>query len=240
MSTGPTPEHLRHIESVASLGYLLNAIAHDMNNLLTNLMLGADQVQYGGGKEAIEVLLEQVQRISGITRAVQRIGQRNMNASEGPVLLHEVVAEFVAWHGATWPDDTLHVECATDVRVKLATRHMVHALSLLALGSGDGTPSVLHISSAVEERPRSAWAGSTETVPMGVLRLRRGDPLSDERTDFKSLVDGFFEEERTPSEVATMAAWEVVRKVRGRMKVRGDLGGSAVEMVIELPLTEGS
>jgi len=238
MSTRPTPEQLQHLEGVAALGYLLNAIAHDMNNLLTNLMLGADQVQYGGGKEAIEILLDQVQRISGITRAIQRIGQRSMAASEGPVLLCEVLNEFVDWHAATCPDETMHVDCDIKVQVKVSPRHMVHALSLLALGSGDGAQSALFLSSRVEERPRSAWAGSTDTVPMGVIRLRRGDPLSDESTDFKSLVDGFFEKERTPSEVATMAAWEVVRKVRGRMKVRGRLGGDAVEMIVELPLID--
>ncbi|MCO4773286.1 MAG: hypothetical protein KDA24_24845 [Deltaproteobacteria bacterium] len=238
MSERPQPTDLRHVEDVAALGYLLNAIAHDLNNLLTNLMLGADQVQYGGGPEAIEVLLEQVQRISGITRSVQRLGQRNMVADEGVVTLSEVFEGFVAWRASVAPDDPVTVTCTTAAGVRGATRHFVHALSLLALATGGPDRGPLRLEGSTEQRPRSAWAGSDDTVPMVVVRLSRGAPVTTESEAFKRLVDGFFDGERSPVEVATMAAWEVVRKARGRMKMRGGPNEMGVEISIELPPRE--
>ena len=71
---------------------------------------------------------------------------------------------------------------------------------------------------------------------MAVIRLVRGTPPPGESTDFKRLVDGFFEEERSAEQVATMAAWEVVRKVRGRMRIRGSASDGGVEVTLELPL----
>jgi len=238
MSTAPEPEHLRDVQEVAALGYLLNAIAHDLNNLLTNLMLGADQIQYGGGPEAVEVLLEQVQRISGITRSVQRLGQRNMTDGETICPLDEVLGAFVRWHTSVSPGDEPSLRVPPGIAVRVAPRHFVQAMSLLALGTQSDAGIPLEVTGAVEERPRSAWVGSTETITMAVVRLRRGVPAQTEGKDFKQLVDGFFEKERGPAEVATMAAWEVVRKVRGRMKTRGALTGGPVEITVELPLAE--
>ncbi len=236
MSGAPQPEHLRHVEDVAALGYLLNAIAHDLNNLLTNLMLGADQVQYGGGQEAIDLLLDQVQRISGITRAVQRLGQKNMTLDDGVHDLGAVFAAFRAWHGASRPGESAGIECEDGVLVKGSSRHFVHALSLIALATADWTSGDLGLRGATEQRPRSAWAGSTETVPMAVIEVRRGAVGSEDSRDFKGIVDGFFETERSAAEIALMAAWEVVRKARGRMKVRGGKESPGVAVTIELPL----
>lgn len=237
--TSPQPGDLQHLEGVAALGYLLNAIAHDLNNLLTNLMLGADQVQYGGGAEAVELLVEQVQRITGITRSIQKLGQRNMSVDVDVTPMDGVLHDFVSWHQASWPGEAVVPSVSAGMSVKLNRRHTVHALSLLAWATGQHQPGAeLHVGLALEEVPRSAWAGATETIPMAVVRLRRGAPGSAPSQDFKRLVDGFFEKERTPSEVATMAAWEVVRKLRGRMKVRGGPGASGTEIIVELPLAE--
>ncbi len=239
--TAPTPQDLQHLEGVAALGYLLNAIAHDLNNLLTNLMLGADQIQYGGGAEAVEILVEQVQRITGITRSIQKLGQRNMGVAFEVQDLHEVLADFVVWHGSMWPDVAVHAALAPGLHVNLNRRHTVHALSLLAWATSEHFPSgALHLSLGLEQVPRSAWAGSTETIPMAVIRLRRGAPGVAPSEDFKRLVDGFFEGDRSASEVAMMAAWEVVRKLRGRMKVKGGQGAGGVEITVELPLAEAS
>ena len=235
MSEHPKPEDLRHVEDVAALGYLLNAIAHDLNNLLTNLTLGVDQVQYGGGPEAISLLLDQVQRISGITRSVQLLGQRNMASDDESVSLEGVFEDFTRWYGWAAPSDPVNMTCAGPMWIKGSRRHLVHALSLIAHATGPAV-GALALHGAIEHRPRSAWAGSTETIPMAVVRMVRGTPPPGESTDFKRLVDGFFEEDRTAEQVATMAAWEVVRKGRGRMRVRGGPSDGGVEVTLELPL----
>ena len=237
--TAPQPEDLQHLEGVAALGYLLNAIAHDLNNLLTNLMLGADQIQYGGGAEAVELLVDQVQRITGITRSIQKLGQQNMSAAMEVTDVGAVVAAFEAWHRSAWPAETVRVSCQGSTPVKLNVRHTVHGLSLLAWATGQyhGDRDLI-VELRREDVPRSAWAGSTETISMAVVRLRRGTPGAAASQDFKRMVDGFFEAERTPPEVATMAAWEVVRKLRGRMKVRGGAAADGIEITVELPLAE--
>ncbi len=235
MSEHAKPEDLRHLEDVAALGYLLNAIAHDLNNLLTNLMLGADQVQYGGGPEAISVVLDQVQRISGTTRSIQRLGQRNMAIDDEPVSLEGVLEDFTRWYGFVAPRDPVNTTCAEPMWVRGGRRHLVHALSLIAHATGPAL-GALALHGAIESRPRSAWAGSTETIPMAVIRVVRGTPPPGDSMDFKRLVDGFFDEERSVEQVATMAAWEVVRKVRGRMRVRGGPSDGGVEVILELPL----
>jgi hypothetical protein len=239
--TAPRPQDLQHLEGVAALGYLLNAIAHDLNNLLTNLMLGADQVQYGGGAEAVELLVEQVQRVTGITRSIQKLGQRNMSVDFEVAPLDAVISDFAQWHRATWPDVEIIADVEAGLLAKLNKRHTVHALSLLAWATGEHhSAEGLHVSLALEDVPRSAWAGSTDTIPMAVVRIRRGAPGVAPSQDFKRMVDGFFEADRTASEVAMMAAWEVVRKLRGRMRVRGGADAGGMEVTLELPLSEAT
>jgi len=239
--TAPRPQDLQHLEGVAALGYLLNAIAHDLNNLLTNLMLGADQVQYGGGAEAVELLVEQVQRITGITRSIQKLGQRNMGVDFEVAALDAVISDFVRWHRASWPGVQINAELEAGLQAKLNRRHTVHALSLLAWATGEHHRAAgLDVELCLEDVPRSAWAGSTDTIPMAVIRVRRGEPAQGPSQDFKRMVDGFFEADRSAAEVATMAAWEVVRKLRGRMKVRGGAGAGGTEITLELPLAEAT
>ena len=233
----PAKAALRHVEGVAAHGYLLNAIAHDLNNLLTNLMLSADQIQYGGGDEAVQLLLEQCQRIHEVTRAIQRLGQRNMAEGVEETGLGELMESFCAWRAEAAPDDALTTSLAEPARVKVPTRHLVHVLSLLADATRGAGP--LSVSAGREDVRRSSWSDPGETVPMAVLRMKRGAPSGDDAT-FKSLVDGFFAEARSVPEIAMMAAWEVVRKQRGRLAVRGRVEDGGVEVTIQLPVVEAS
>jgi len=226
---------LDHMEDVASLGYLLNAIAHDLNNQLTNLLLGADQAQYTGSKEAIDLIVDQAQALAGITRAVQGLGQRNMDRGRQTSELGPLLQQAAAWQeqggrgavGLTVPDEA--------VISPVVGRHMALGLSM-----GFRWVYALHptgplsASLSVEEVPRSAWSGNSETVPMAVVRLRSGDPSADTLPQFKALVDDFFGAERAPEEVGLMACWEILRKVRGRMEANG--GATGVQLVFKLPL----
>ena len=240
----PSPEDLAHVESVAALGYLLNAIAHDLNNQLTNLMLGADQAQYSGSKDAIDLMVQQAQNIASITRAVQRMGQRNMSEGSGPVDLGGVCGDFVAWYRATGGEEAL-VELqvhGAGPSVFAKSRNLVLAFNML---SQTGDPEVLKLPLTVELSteavPRSTWAGSDETVDMAVLRLRRGAPPAEKTPAYRALVDDFFGGDRSEVEVGLMAAWEILRKVRGRPSARMevfDSGPSGHEVVIMLPLAD--
>ena len=54
--------------------------------------------------------------------------------------------------------------------------------------------------------------------------------------EFKEVVDDFFCRERSAEEVRLMAAWEVVRKLRGRLQMYGGAPGEGLEFVLFLPL----
>lgn len=242
--TAPSPEDLAHVEGVAALGYLLNAIAHDLNNQLTNLMLGADQAQYSGSKDAIDLMVQQAQNIASITRSVQRMGQRNMSQGSARVDLADVCQDFAVWSRATTGGEVL-VEVQVDgdgTTVYGKSRNMVVALNLLSRG---GHPEALALPLSVllarKAVPRSTWAGSDETVDMAVIRLRRGTPRQEQSPVYRSLVDDFFAGERSEVEVGIMAAWEILRKVRGRPSARMevyDSGAEGHEVVVMLPLAD--
>jgi hypothetical protein len=230
----------QHLHDVAALGCLLNAIAHDLNNQLTNLLLGADQAQYGGGKAAIDLMVNQAQRIADITRSIQGLGQRNMDRGRGQTRLAEVSRRWAAWValGAEAPpelsleDESLVVDVSED--------NLLLALSLLTRSGGLSGRGAVRLKLSREEVPRSSWSGSTETISMGVFRLSSGDvsDLPDNR--LKGVVEEFFFRDHPPEDVGVMAAWEIVRKVRGRLTVHGASDSPGQEIVLMLPLVDTS
>ena len=236
MTDAPTPEDLGHIEGIAALGCLLNAIAHDLNNQLTNLMLGADQAQYTGSKDAIDLMVQQAQNIASITRSIQQLGQHNLVDGVGRVDLFEVVKAFARWHTSATGSEVQVQEAEPGPFVSGKQRNLVLALAMIARAGG-GRPASISVAS--EQVARSSWSGSTETVAMGVIRLRRGTPPTEKSPRIGELVDNFFEGSRTPDEIGVMAAWEILRKVRGRpsprLELYGDFEGDH-ELVVALPL----
>ncbi len=225
----------RGLESVAALGYLLNAIAHDLNNQLTNLLLGADQLQYGGGADAAEMMVAQANRVAEITRAVQRLGQSNFGPGAGPSDLGAVARSFGTWRAATGrgAGDVFTLEDGLLTRAD--PTHLQRALGLLA-DAFPGAPGPVTVTVRTEEMPRTVWSRDGDTVPKAVLRLRIGDPPETELASFKGVVDAFFDAERSDADVRLMAAWEIVRKQRGRMTVFGAAHTNDREVVLSFPL----
>ena len=227
---------LAHLHDVAALGCLLNAISHDLNNQLTNLMLGADQAQYGGGPAAIDLMVQQAQRIADITRTVQQLGQRNMDHGRAQFDLARLCGDFAAEHeGRTGVSVSVSLG-DREASVDASPCNLQLALSLLcrACGLDEGAPLALSV--GVEQVPRSSWSGSTETIAMAAIRLGRADGMGEGSTRLKAVVDDFFDRERDPAEVALMAAWEILRKLRGRLTLHGETGSSAQGIVLMLPI----
>lgn len=228
---------MQHLHDAAALGCLLNAIAHDLNNQLTNLLLGADQAQYGGGAAAIELMVNQAQRIADITRSVQGLGQRNMDRGRTVTPLTPVGHRWVAWAalGAeTAPELTVD---ADGLSADISADNLLLALTLLTRTSGLSQRGQVRLRISREEVPRSSWSGSTETISMAALRLQSGDTSTLPPNRLKGVVEEFFFRSHPPEDVGVMAAWEVVRKARGRLTVQGDAGSPGQEIVLMLPLT---
>lgn len=230
---------LQHLHDVAALGCLLNAIAHDLNNQLTNLLLGADQAQYGGGKAAIDLMVNQAQRIADITRAVQTLGQRNMDRGREAVTLREVCHRWAGWMALGGEAPTMDLS-EERLESDASGDNLLLALTLLSRAGGLAAHGGVALSLRKEQVPRSSWSGSTETIPMAVLRLSAGDISSLPDNRLKGVVEEFFFKEHPPEDVGLMAAWEIVRKVRGRMTVRGGSGSPGQEIVLMLPVVDRS
>jgi hypothetical protein len=228
-------EATRKIESVAALGYLLNAIAHDLNNQLTNLLLGADQLQYGGGADAVEMMVQQANRLAEITRSVQRLGQSNFGPGAGPSDLGDIAQTFAAWRRETGRGEGDSVTTEAGLITRCDPLHLRRALGLLA-DSFPGAPCGVMISVKTEDMPRTVWSQEGDTVPKAVLRLKVGEPGTEELAAFKEVVDAFFDAERSEADVRVMAAWEIVRKQRGRMTFYGTPGSNDREVVLSFPL----
>ncbi|MCP4868425.1 MAG: hypothetical protein GY898_06880 [Proteobacteria bacterium] len=234
MSEGNSKGELAYLRETAALGCLLNAVAHDLNNQLTNLMLRADQAQYTGSKDAIDLMVKQAQRITEITRAVQALGQRNMAEGSGRVPLADVVAGLSSWEKGVTVGDL-----AEGAAVMGKLDNLVLALSLLAqVGREHGS---MDVSIGIDEVPRSSWSGNSETVPMAVVRMVRGTPPDEPNPKVAAMIDDFFGSARDADEVGVMAAWEILRKLRGRPSARLVIhgpsgGGSAV--ILTLPLAD--
>lgn len=232
MSQSESWGELAYLRETAALGCLLNAVAHDLNNQLTNLMLGADQAQYTGSKDAIELMVKQAQRITEITRAVQALGQRNMAEGSGRVELSDVIGKL-----ASWERNVTIGAIADQAAVMGKLDNLVLALSLLAQVGVDHGP--LHVSVGIDEVPRSSWSGNSETVPMAVVRMVRGTPPDEPNPKVAAMIDDFFGAPRDGEEVGVMAAWEILRKLRGRPSARLVIhgpsdGGAAI--LLTLPL----
>ena len=245
-SAGPEARDLREAEDIAARGLLLSALAHELNNQLTNLMLGADSLRFGGGPDSVEMLVQQAQNIATITRSIQDLGRPVSTDTSGRTQLGDVAEGLRAWHRSARPDEPPVEVTSHDESIEVAGQRarLVLALSLMlrpCVQWGDGSP--LAISVGRESVRRSAWSGSDETVEMAVIRLGRGEPPVESVPLLRTVVDDFFKESRSGDEVRLMAAWEVFRKVRGRPSARMDFYGGldAAEwgVVISLPLCDG-
>jgi hypothetical protein len=225
----------RELESIAALGYLLNAVAHDLNNQLTNLLLGADQIQYGGGADAAEMMVQQANRVAEITRAVQRLGQSNFRPARGPSDLGEIARAFGEWRRLTGRGAGDVIEVEDGLVTRADPTHLQRSLTMLADAFSEGVRPV-RVTVRTEDMPRTVWSREGDTVSRAVLRLRVGDPSPEKLAAFKEVVDGFFNADRTDADIRLMAAWEIVRKQGGRMSVHGAPKSNDREVVLSFPL----
>lgn len=245
----PIPEGLREqvevLERSAALGYLLSAVVHEVNNPLSVLIIGADQLRFAaetgqGVGQGIESLVRQAERIVSIARNLQdlvRAGMAERETVDLAALLPRSV-EISAWlhpgrpaPSLDAPPGPLPVEIPAGLFVQIC-RFVTSALHQL----GEG-PEPVRISASVEEISLIALPSLAARSPRrtyAVLRFVRGRPVGD-AVSVKELLADFFGRPHAWAEVELMAAWELVRKANGRMNVGRDPGAGA-EVQVLLPL----
>lgn len=230
---------LRHIEQGLSLGCLLNGVAHEVNNQLTNLMLGADHARSGGGAEALDLVVEQAQRIAELCRRIQRLGSLHLGAAATSVDAGELALDFAELRALMRPGlAPLPFEVEGRVAI-LGPPTILLELLLLITDTRSDPAHPQRLSIRREAVPRSAWAKPGDTVEMAVLRVRHGDPAPVEMLEWKQIVEHFWETEQSePRAALTMAIYELVRKLRGRLRAFGTPRTGPAEAIITLPLAD--
>jgi len=240
--TGPSQrtEDLRQLEETSALGYLYNAIAHELNNQLTNLLLAADQFSGSQSAKTLDIMVGQAQKMGEVVRRLQELGGANMDRGSDQVSLSELCDDLSAWLVQLDPASEFQFELVDpDAQVVVHRSNLVRALCFLAQWGGEmQREHPLRVRASLEQLPRSSWAPAGETITMAVLRIRRGNPPSEANPLLKSVVDDFFAATRSKDEVELMAAWEIVRKLRGRLQLFGGPGHPGVEWVLALQAPE--
>ncbi len=240
-------ERFPALERSAMLGLLMSAVVHEINNPLSVLLIGADQLRFtssgGDGQEStVDGMVLQIERIVGIARKLQDMVR--MTQGERQVVdLVELIPRFAQLEAWLQPDEAspsvdlttpaLPVEVDVDLLLQ-ALRFVTRSMRVLWDGVGP-----LRIRGGVEDVALVQLPGLMDRQPRRtyvVLRLQRGEPQG-ESVPVKEMMADFFTRTRAGHEVELMAAWEVIRKAGGRMAISRE-PTSGIEVQVLLPLRE--
>ena len=216
-------ESLERLECSAGLAALLNSIAHEMNNHLTNMVLATENARHDRSENSFDLLVRQLKHCAAMTKAIQRLGSDNLLSGSEVVHLNEVLAEVVAWDGFGRNSGVpIALVTSGDATVRGDFAQLVLAVGLLLRALPQGAEGGLQCDLRTEEVLRSRWSDEDQYVPMARITLRSQGQSAGRWPPFElsGLVDGFFEGIKTPTEIGVMGAWEIVRKVAGRPSAR--------------------
>jgi len=227
------------LERTASLGLLLSAIVHEVNNPLSVILIGADTMRRKGEGSAsvnrhVDMLEQQSEKIMDLNGRLQELSRWNLGQTRD-VDARDLVGTFAdleAWiEGEArrpilqLPDDPLIVS----VEPELATQVLRFlARSVRTAAGGDDIELTL----------------SRQTIPLIELPTRRQSPTRDfavfrlvvgapqePAVAFTEWLGDFFERPPARRALELMACWEVVRKSGGRLRVADDEHGAEAQLM---------
>lgn len=236
--------HIASLEQTAALGYLLSAVVHEVNNPLSVMLIGADQLRHAGVHDAavhrhLDALNQQSDRIITISLRLQELGRRNLVDRRNwdvRALLETFVELDVALEQPTTPvqltlpDDPLLVE-VNGAQMLQVLRYVGRAVR--RLGGGEAL-SVTATQEEIPLIPVGSVSLRSPTRAFVVLGLRVGEPAGD-AVPYREIVPDFFSEPRQDEDVELMASWELVRKLAGKMLIRSSSPEGA-EIQVMIPL----
>jgi len=230
------------LERTASLGYLLSAIVHEVNNPLSVMLIGADTLRRrAGGSEAVthhlDVLEQQSDKIMDINRRLQELSRWNMGESRDVDAgqLVRSFAELEVWiegdarrPSLRLPDEPITISVEPE-RTMLVLRFL--ARYARSQGGGDAVEvSLMQENIPLIEMPTRHKA---PTRDFAVFRLTVGTPAA-QAVPFTEWVGDFFGRDADRQVLELMACWEVVRKMAGRLRLRSDDHGAEAQLMIPL------
>lgn len=235
-------ERIAALEQTASLGLLLSAVVHEVNNPMSVILIGADTLRRKvESSEAVDhhldVLETQSAKIIEINRMLQGLSKQNLGASryvDGAELV-QTFAEVEVLLGGEACRPTLQLD---DVPMPLAVepQMVLQVLRFLARSArdlgGDGPLRVeldrQHV--PLIELPNIRKSPTREFV---VFRLVVGDP-DGHPVPIMDWIGDFFGSQPSNRTVELMASWEVVRKLPGRLRIAAGTAGA--ELLLMVPV----
>jgi hypothetical protein len=214
---------LECLELSAALGALLNSIAHEMNNHLTNLVLATENARHDRTENSFDLLARQLKQSTALTSAIQRLGTENLVGNTEVVHLKAVLEEVASWDGFGRGNEApVALELTGDPIVRTNRGQLSLAIALLMRALPEGSGRSLRVALNTEEVLRSRWSDEDQYVPMVRISLEAGGVSVDDWPPFElsGLVEGFYSGSKTPAELRVMGAWEILRKVSGRPSSR--------------------
>ena len=223
MGEGTRRDSLERLEASAGLAALLNSIAHEMNNHLTNMVLATENARHDRSESSFDLLGRQLKQCAAMTTAIQRFGSDNLNAGSEVVHLREVLDGVVDWDGfgrAVGVPIALDVTGDPIVRGDFGQLVLAVGLLLRVLPQAGGGP--LKCDLRVEDVLRSRWSDEDQYLPMARITVRAEGEDAEAWPPFQlsELVEGFYEGNKSQAEMRVMGAWEIIRKVSGRPSSR--------------------
>lgn len=240
---GASLSELECVEFSAALGTLLNTLAHELNNHLTNLVLATENARHDQTDASFDLLARQCKQAASLTAAMQQLGSQNLVSTTTTVHLAELAEQVQGWLSLGGDEGTgLEVVVAGDPIVQAPRHHLSLAFSLLIRILPSPPSGTIRLAIGTEDVLRSRWSDEDQYVPMAVVRLSSPGASREAWPPFElsDLVDGFFSGERSHDEVRGMGAWEIIRKVVGRPTGRLQFGPAEEDcdpqVVVCLPL----
>lgn len=233
--------HIASLEQAASLGYLISAVVHEVNNPLSVMLIGADQLRHAGVQHPavqrhLDALDQQSERIIAISQRLQEMGRRNL-AGRREWDLRELLRSFVALDEVleqppiaiqlAVSDEALPVE-VNGPQLLTVLRFLTAAARRLAGRPGLGLEAGQREIPLIAAGPAAA---RSPTRTFAVATLRGGAP-SGELVAYKEIVPDFFSGSRPEHEVELAACWEVIRKLAGKLLIRSDPAGAEIQLMI--------
>lgn len=236
-------KRIASLEKTASLGFLLPAVVHEINNPLSVILIGVDTLgRQIEASEALDrhlgMLEQQTERILHLNERLQDWSKWNLHVAER-VDARDLVSTFAdveeALGGA---DDRPALELAEEpIEVEVDPQQLMGVLRFLARAArelgGQGGQHDLRLTLTREQvalidLPLSRRSPTRE---FAVFRLAVGAPES-QAMPITDWLGDFFAHVPETRMAELMASWELVRKLAGKLHLVADDGGAEIQLMV--------
>lgn len=229
-----TQERLRQFEKMEAVGRLAGGVAHDFNNMLTAILMHADQLLLDlpssrtEWRQAVVEIREAGRRSAALTSQLLAFSRKHVTRSSSVRLaevvasLHDMVQRLIGAH------IRIEVDIPADLPPLRADRgQMEQILVNLAVNARDAMPEggVIRLSARSVSMPRSVEPAGQDTVASAAVCLEFADTgCGMEEEVARHLFEPFFTTKTRGTGLGLSTVYGIVRQNDGLVEVHTRLG----------------